>query len=132
VKGRVLDVAALVDVATGKTRYTRSLVTTAISQVMPLAVPATALAAAWSQVDARGRLTLATLCEQSVVLTFPLDVAAAGVVGELLDGSVQLGQVDVVAGQVAAIAADRGWPVVTDRGPQLRAMAAGVEIESLP
>lgn len=131
-KGRVLDAAALVDLATGQTRYTRTLVTTAIDRVIPLAVPTTALTAAWALVDAKGRLTLATLCEQSIAVTIPLDVPAAGVVGELLEHSAQLGLVDVVVGHVAAIGADRGWPVVSDRGPQLRALVPDLEIDSLP
>jgi hypothetical protein len=66
------------------------------------------------------------------VLTIPLDVPAAGVVGELLEHSAQLGLVDVVSAHVAAIGADRGWPVVTDRGAQLRALVADLDIDSLP
>ncbi|MER6816469.1 hypothetical protein ABT299_45010 [Spirillospora sp. NPDC000708] len=130
-RGRVLDVAALVDVATGRTHYTRALVATALDQVIPLAVPSTALTLAWSQVPAQGRLTLAALVEQSITLSFPLDDRAAAPVGELLERS-PFGPPDLVAAHVAVIAGNRGWPVVTDRGPQLRALVPSLGFESLP
>jgi hypothetical protein len=125
-------VAALVDVATGRTLYTRSLVAMAVEQVIPLAVPATALTVAWAQVPDRGRLTLRALTEQSVTLSFALDVPSASAVGELLDVPSGPGPLDLAAGHVALIAASRKWAVVTDRGPQLRTLIPDLEVESLP
>jgi hypothetical protein len=133
VKGRVFDVPALVDVATGATFYSRALLDAAAQQVIPIAVPASALAVAWALVDAKSCLSLATLCELGITVVLPLDEPAAALVGEVLERPArEYGAIDVVAAHVAAISRDRGWPVVTDRGPQLRALVPGLEIDSLP
>lgn len=127
-----MDVAALIDVAAGRSWYGRTLISQAVEQVIPIGIPTTALAAAWAVLDAKQRMALAVLTELGVTVVLDLDSAGAGVVGEVLQESARLGLVDVVAGQVAAAARDRGWPVVTDRGPQLRNLVPDLEIDSLP
>ncbi|MEU9024013.1 hypothetical protein [Actinomadura sp. NPDC048394] len=54
----------------GRTHHTRALVATALEQVIPLAVPSTALTLAWAQAPPVGRQTLATLVEQRITLSF--------------------------------------------------------------
>jgi predicted nucleic acid-binding protein len=132
VKGRILDVAALVDIAGGRTWYGRTLVSQSVERLIPIGIPTTALAAAWAVLDAKQRMSLAVLTELGVTVVLNLDSAGAGVVGEILEQQARHGLVDVVAGQVAAAARDRGWPVVTDRGPQLRDLVPDLEIDSLP
>lgn len=130
-KGRVLDIAALIDVAAGRTLYMRAVITQSTARLIPLAIPTTALTVAWSQATPKGRLVLATLCELGISVIEPLGQHSAGPVGELLERTTRVGHVDVTAGHTAAIAEARGWPIVTDRGPQLRALIPHLEIEPL-
>jgi hypothetical protein len=131
VGGRVLDTAALVELAYGRTLFAQAFTRLAVDRVIPLAIPSTALALAWAALDGKARLRLAVVTELSVTVFESLGAVAAGRVGEVLAETPAF-SLDVCAGHVAEIASRRGWPCVTDRGPVLRAIVPGLEIEPLP
>lgn len=130
--GRVLDVAALVDLAENRTVYGRALVATALEHGTVLAVPAAALASARARGDTRARARLHLLPDLWAVVVDALDLGAADAAGDLLATSNGTDSIDVPAAHVALVALRRGWPVVTDRGEHLRAVADMIEIEPLP
>ena len=82
--GRVLDTSALVDAATGKSIYARALIRTAVDQGIVLAVPATALMAAWAALPPSGRPFLGLLPELPVAVVDHLDETSARDAGLLL------------------------------------------------
>ena len=128
---KVLDVAALRDIATGRTFYGRALVAAAIQNVIPLGVPASAYAAALALARSKEETeTLKALARLSVVVMLPLDASAAEIVGDTLASSGPAP--DLAAGHVVTAALSRGWTVVTDRGHQLRDYNSALKFELLP
>lgn len=133
VGGRVLDLPALVDVATGRTVYGRALLRHAVDRMVVLAVPAPALTVAWANVDNKARLGLAVLTQLSISITPALESADAAELGELIERNPFPADVpDLAAAHVVLVARRRRWPVVTDRGPKLLRYDPGIEIAPLP
>jgi hypothetical protein len=128
--GRVLDTSALEDFATGKSVYAQTLVWVALEYGIVLAVPATALMAAWSSVPATDPHPLAVLLDLPVTVVDELDEAAARKAGLLVGASTAPGA--LAPGHVAWSAHRRGWPVITGEPDQLRAIDPDVQIEALP
>ncbi len=133
--GRVLDVAALVDIATDRTIYGQSLIPMVQRQGLTLAIPAAALLVARGHLEPGGRGRLHLLPHMAATVVDVLDLEVAETAGDLLatvetplDGSADA----TSATHVALSALRRGWPVITDRGATLRAVDATIEIDALP
>ncbi|REE97263.1 PIN domain-containing protein [Thermomonospora umbrina] len=108
--GRVLDTPAIIDLATGRTRYMRAVAYMAVLNGDTLAVPAAALAQAAGMVPAGGdrdHLTRAIMGE--VVIVIPMTPRDAVDIGEL-GAKHRLG---VAAAHVAHTASTRRWPILT-------------------
>lgn len=123
--GRVLDTSALLAFATESSVYCAALVWTAAKESIVLAVPSTAVAAAWATLDVGKYPLLEVLLNLYVTVTDSLDGEQARAVG-LLGGT----QADAHA---IACARQRGWPLVTAEPARYRPYGhTGVEIEALP
>jgi len=123
--GRVLDTSALLAFATESSVYCAALVWTAVTESIVLAIPSTAIAAAWATADPDKYPVLDVLLQLHVTVIDPLDGARARTVG-LLGGA----QADAHA---IACAQQRGWPLVTAEPARYGAYGhIGVEIEALP
>jgi hypothetical protein len=129
VTGRVLDTSALVRLALGRSLYMQAFARHSTAIGLIWAIPTTAVAEAWAQLPAKGRLALSVLLQLGQTTIEQLEVSQAGAVGEILEGAGP--HIDVCAAHVIEVAARRGWPVLTNRGVVLRSVVA-VEIEPLP
>jgi hypothetical protein len=130
--GRVLDVSALLDAASGRTQYARALISTAIEHGITLCVPAAALAESWAQSEPAHRPFLELLAGTTVTVVDPLDSATADRVGLLArgDGPGLGGSLPVAHAAYSGLT--RGWPVVSANPAALLALAPTVAVEPLP
>lgn len=120
--GAVLDAGALIAVERGGRRAV-DLVARAVAQGWPIVVPAPCVAQAWR--DPRRQARLAKLLRQGSTEVVPLDDHGARLVGTLLRAS---GTTDVVDAHVAVVARQRGLPIVTSDGGDLRTLDPGATI----
>lgn len=130
VGGRVLDVPALLDAATGRTEYMRAVIYLAQVRGDTLAVPSAVRARAAVQLTASAELAeLDWSCGSGAVLEIPLAAADAG---ELDQFAKEHFGGETAAAHAALIARRRAWPVITSeqRAPWFR--AAGLDAEILP
>jgi hypothetical protein len=123
--GRVLDASALLAFATETSVYCSALVWTAVRESIVLAIPSTAVAAAWADLADKHRPVLEVLLSLHVTVIDALDGDRARAVG-LLGGS----QADAHA---VACAGERGWPLATAQPARYADYGrAGVDVEPLP
>ena len=127
--GRVLDVPALVDLATGRSQHMRALVGFVAARGYSLVAPATALAKAAVVADERGLQELAWAVESASVVVLALDERNAFMIG---DAARQSGIRDVVDAHIARAAAARGWPIVTSAEAAMKWRTLGLAVQSLP
>jgi hypothetical protein len=127
--GRVLDASTLVDFALIRP-YPQALVWTAVEEGMVLAIPATALAAAWARTPVQAHDALAVLIQLPNTIVEPLDADVAHDVGRLLASGAS--DDEVRAGQVVHSGIRRGWPVVSGEPALLRSLDPRVEVDELP
>jgi hypothetical protein len=130
VGGRVLDVPALIDAATGQTEYMRAWLAVMTRLGHAVAVPSTVRARAADHLTSVAHLAeLDWFCASGTVLEMPV---AAADVAELDQLAREFFGGEVAAAHAALGALRRHWPVITseDRSPSFR--AAGVETEILP
>ena len=127
--GRVLDVPALVDLATGRSQHMRALVGFVAARGYSLVAPAAALAKAAAVADERGLQELAWAVESASVVVLALDARNAFVIG---DAARQAGIRDVVDAHIARAAAVRGWPIVTSAEAAVKWRTLGLAVQSLP
>lgn len=120
--GTTLDTGALIALEAGA-GFMRALVTTAIREQAPIAVPAGVLAQAWRASPRQARL--ARLLTGSTVEVVPMDRAAALAVGRLC---AETGARDVVDVSVVLCARQRGHQVVTSDPGDLRAIDPGLPL----
>jgi hypothetical protein len=123
--GRVLDVPALVDLATGRSQHMRALVGFVAARGYSLVAPAAALAQAATVADDRELQELAWAVENASVVVLALDEKAALTIGGA-------GIRDVVDAHVARAAADRGWPIVTSTEAAGKWRSLGLSVQCLP
>ncbi len=121
--GRVLDASALAAFASQSSLYAAALVWTAVEENIVLVVPATALAAAWGELEDKHRPVLEVLLRLPVTVVDVLDVDQARLIGAL--GGAQWDA------HVVACARGRGWPLVTADAARY-ARFGELEIEQLP
>jgi hypothetical protein len=130
VGGRVLDVPALVDAATGATEYMRAWLAVMTRRGYAVAVPSTVRARAATQLTAAAELAeLDWFCQGGTVLEFPLRATDADTIDQL--AREHFGG-DAAAAHAALIARTRGWPVITCEDRAAAFVAAGAEVELLP
>jgi hypothetical protein len=123
--GRVLDASAVVAFASGNSVYAAALVWTAVEEGIVLAVPSTAIAAAWSQLPDKHRPVLEVLLQLPATVVDDLTAARARAVGIL--GGEQL------EAHALLCARDRLWPLVTAASVRYAGTdPSGVDIEQLP
>jgi hypothetical protein len=127
--GRVLDVPALVDLATGRSQHMRALVGFVAARGYSLVAPATALAKAAVVADERGLQELAWAVESASVVVLVLDENVAFTIGDVAR---RAGIRDVVDAHIARAAADRGWPIVTSAEAAEKWKRLGLAVQSLP
>jgi predicted nucleic acid-binding protein len=121
---RRLDASALVAFASGRSIYAAALVWTAVEEGLVLAVPSSAIAAAWGELTEKDHPVLEVLLRLPVTVVENLDQPAAREVGARVG--------DVVDAHAVHCAARRGWPLVTaDAARYSGTGTAGVEIEQL-
>ncbi|MDH6711218.1 hypothetical protein P3T27_007971 [Kitasatospora sp. MAA19] len=127
--GRILDTTALTAAAQGSL-YMQALLATAHQRVIPLLVPASALADAAASLKPDARHALTAITQFPLLRLQPLDEADALGSG-ILRATVDPGS-DTTAGHVAYLAAARQWPVISADPDRLRALYPDIEIEVLP
>jgi hypothetical protein len=129
--GRVLDTTALLDAATGKTAFTRALLTVAGELGIVLAIPSAALAEAWAVGQPAEQPFLELLTGRSVLVIDPLDGEDAEDVGRYAShggsGRAQIGPAHAVH-----CAVQRGWPIVTAEPAVLRRMHPQLDVVEIP
>jgi predicted nucleic acid-binding protein len=123
--GRVLDASALLAFASGTSTYAAALVWTAVEEGLVLAVPSSAIAAAWGELAEKDHPVLEVLLRLPTTVVDDLYRTAAREVGTR--GG------DVVDAHAVHCATRRGWPLVTaDAARYSGTVTAGLEIEQLP
>lgn len=130
--GFVLDTTAVLDAATGRTIHTRALVRSALQVGMVLAVPAAALAEAWSRIEPGSRALLPLFVDRVVVVVEPLrgvDAERVGVLAAALPGA---GGAQLGIAHSVHVAGARGWPLVTAVPELVRALDPQVTVQELP
>lgn len=128
VTGRVLDVPALIDAATGQTEYMRAWLAVMTRHGHAIAVPSTVRAAAAAQLNSAAHLAeLDWFCASGTVLEIPLAAADADELDQL---AAQHFGGDIPAAHAALIARRRHWSVITseDRAEGFRAAGTGFEL----
>ncbi|MEU4703419.1 hypothetical protein [Nonomuraea dietziae] len=130
--GRVLDVSALVDFATQRTRYMEAVVWTHDRHVGSLLIPAPVLAAAIAQIPDRAVPVLEVLVGLEVTTVVALTEGSAPAIGATLKAAGTAAAEAVTAASVVHAALTRGIPVVTGQPYPLLALHPSVEIDLLP
>ena len=133
VGGRILDVGALVQLATGGSIYARALMASAASRGQALVVSTAALMAARAVSDAGARAQLHVLLDLGPIVPALLTLADAEAAGDLL-ATASLARIapDLAAAHVVWLALHRHQRIVTDRPDALRHVAPTVEVDELP
>jgi hypothetical protein len=130
VGGRVLDVPALLDAATGATEYMRALLAVMTRQGYTMAVPSAVRARAAGQLATAAELAeLDWFCAVGTVLEIPLAAADASELEHLAKN--HFGG-DTAPAHAALIAQRRAWPVITTEDRAAGFRSAGTEVELLP
>ena len=130
VSGRVLDVPALLDAATGATEYMRALLAVMTRQGYTVAVPSAVRARAAGHLGTAAELAeLDWFCAVGSVLEIPLAVADATEVEQLAKD--HFGG-DTAPAHAALVARRRSWPVITTEQRASGFRSADTEVELLP
>ena len=135
----MLDTSALLDAATGRTQYLRALMIAAAELGTTLAVPAAAWAEAWALAPQEALASLSLLGDHPQAVHVDLDGDGAGgahgaqAVGLLARDVHDRGLPWTVrTGHVAAVALERGWPVVTTDPHPVLSVHPDLDVEHLP
>jgi len=130
VGGRVLDVPALLDAATGATEYMRALLAVMTRQGSTVAVPSAVRARAAGQLATAAEMAeLDWFCAVGTVLEIPLATTDAAEVEQVAKD--HFGG-DTAPAHAALIARRRAWPVITTEDRAAGFRSAGAEVELLP
>lgn len=127
--GRVLDVPALIDAATGQTEYMRAWLAVMTRLGHAVAVPSTVRARAADHLTASELAELDWFCASGTVLEIPVGLDDA----EELDAlAKEHFRGEVAAAHAALTARRRHWPVITSEGRAPGFRALGLDVELLP
>lgn len=132
VSGVVLDVGALIQMATGSSIYARAARAAAVERGYALVVPVAVLAAARAAASPAEAARLKIFFDLGVVLPVTLTYADAESVGVLLATADGGRSDDLAAGHAVLLGLQRHQRVLTDRPGVLRALAADVDVDELP
>ncbi len=128
--GRVLDVPALLDAASGASEYMRAWLAVMTRRGYTVAVPSTVRAAAAARLTTAGELAeLDWFCSGGAVVEVPVQAADAAELDQLAKDC--FGG-ETAGAQAALVARRRGWPVITSEEREPGFAAAGVSAELLP
>jgi len=128
--GRVLDVPALVDAATGRSEYMRAWLAVITRQGSTVAVPSTVRARAADHLTTAAELAeLDWFCAAGTVLEIPLAAADAAELDQLAKDHFRG---EIAAAHAALTARRRAWPVITSEDRAAGFRAAGTDVELLP
>jgi hypothetical protein len=130
VTGRVLDVPALADAATGRSEYMRAWLAVMTRHGHAVAVPSTVRARAADQLVSAAELAeLDWFCASGTVLEIPLSAADAAELDQLAKDHFRG---DLAAAHAALIAHRRHWPVITSEDRAAGFREVGLQVELLP
>jgi len=130
ITGRVLDVPALVDAATGRSEYMRAWLAVMTRHGHAVAVPSTVRAQAAEQLVSAAELAeLDWFCASGTVLEIPVSAADAGELDQLAKDHFRG---DIAAAHAALIAHRRHWPVITSEDRAAGFREVGLYVELLP
>lgn len=129
--GRVLDGTVVTAIAAGTSDYADALLAVANELGIPLAVPTTALQAAWQVVAPTDRHWLEQLPLASMTVVLDLDAGTAHRAG-VLAADAGLPATPAASSHAAAVGLDRGWPVVTREPDLLLALSGDLRTETMP
>jgi len=128
--GRVLDVPALLDAATGATEYMRAWLAVMTRQGSAVAVPSAVRARAAGHLATAAELAeLDWFCAAGTVLEIPLAAADAAELDQLAKDQFRG---EIAAAHAALTARRRAWPVITSQDRAAGFRAAGLDVEFLP
>jgi hypothetical protein len=129
--GKVLDVTAVLDLTNGRSRYAEALLVVATEVGIPLAVPATALLAAWQTAPPAARPWLNLLADAAPVVVVDLTAASARAAGIRAADSGNLHAHPATAHAVQ-VATERSWPIVTRDPMAMLALNIEIRTETIP
>lgn len=129
--GRVFDTSAIIDFATGRTRYAEAVVWASVEQQVIVLIPVTALAVALAGIPSRRHDVVSVLLGLPVTVVADLSQPAATEMARTLRRA-RRGAGALAAAHVVYCARDRSWPVLTDDPGPLRELWPGVALEPLP
>lgn len=129
--GRVLDGTAVSAMAAGTSDHADALLAVANELGIPLAVPTTALQAAWQGCEPADRHWLDQLPLASMMVVLDLDADAARRAG-VLAADAALPGAAAASAHAAVIGLDRGWPVVTLEPDVILALSPDLRTETIP
>jgi predicted nucleic acid-binding protein len=129
--GRVLDPTAVLALISGQSEYMQALTFVSTDLGFTLAVPATALQAAWAGAQPHEQAWLDVLPQGPTVVVLDLDQDAAKAAG-LLAAQAGTPTAHPAAAHAALIGLQRQWPVVTTSPDVLLALSADVRTETIP
>lgn len=125
----MLDPAAILDIALGRSHYGQATVAYALTTGMVLAVPTGALMEAWAGCAPSGYPFLHALRDLPVVVIESLDADAAEHVGLL---AAERGRPASGVAHAVQVARRRGWPILTGDPDAVLALDPKIGFESLP
>lgn len=130
--GIVLDVAAVLSVCRRDGLYAESVVWACVDTGDVVVLPAAVLAEARAHLTGGQLDVLAMMRDLPNIIVSALDTDTADRCGRLLSrlSSHQRGLMSAAHAAIAGV--DRGWPVLTDRGPLLLDLDTRVGVDRLP
>lgn len=130
VGGRVLDVPALLDAATGSSEYMRAWLVVMTRRGYTAAVPSAVRARASAQLTTATELAeLDWFCSSSAVVEVPVEVSDAAELDQLAKDCFAG---DTAAAHAALVARRRDWSVITSEARAPGFTAAAIDVEELP
>jgi hypothetical protein len=131
IAGRVLDGAAIRDLAIARSVYGQALLTVAVEHGIPLVLPGVAFQEVWGSAGEPDYPLLDLLLDVSVVVVAPLDAAAARACGVLIDDAEDVAPL-LADAHLAVVARERGLRVVSPQPDLVRRLAPELEVDLLP
>jgi hypothetical protein len=126
--GIVLDAAALADLASARSRRAQATVDYAVRTMRVIVVPATAVMECWASEPEHAQAFLALFPNLPVVVIDDLDLDAAVDAGAAAAEAGVPAPADII--HAVHSATIRGWPVLSGRADEVRALAPKLVVES--
>ncbi|MFI0451521.1 hypothetical protein [Actinomadura sp. 6N118] len=127
--GKVLDVPAIIDLATGDTKYMRAMAAVANQQGHSLVIPALAFTRALVRLGMEHVDQLYWVLRSASAVMADLDADAAG---RVADEAITFFSGDMILAQVSVAARVRRWSIITDQRGAESFTKAGHHLHLLP